>query len=206
MNLMAIESASTVCGVSLFIKGKLIEIDEIFQPRIHGERLPVIIEKLLSKHSVKVEQLNAIAVSSGPGSYTGLRIGMSLAKGLAAAGEIPIIPVPTLEVMNLQITQNGSYWLLLHSHKNMVFSQRFNSGNIDSEIECDVFDLGKYKPLFGFNLDSVCGSTDYEKAPPSSKNVGELAMQHFEDWVEEDLNKVTPNYITNFNLGIIKTH
>ena len=89
--------------------------------------------------------MNAIAVSSGPGSYTGLRIGMSLAKGLAAAGEIPIIPVPTLEVMNSQITQNGSYWLLLHSHKNMVFSQRFNSGNIDSKIECDVFDLGKYK-------------------------------------------------------------
>ena len=83
MNILAIESASTVCGTALFINDKMVEIDEIIKPRIHGERLPVIIDNILKKNKIEVADLDGIATSEGPGSYTGLRIGMSLAKGLA---------------------------------------------------------------------------------------------------------------------------
>ena len=203
MNILAIESASTVCGTALFINSKLVEIDEITQPRIHGERLPVIVNRILSNHSMEVSELNVIAVSAGPGSYTGLRIGMSLAKGLAAAVSIPIISVPTLEVMNAGISRDGVYWVLLHSHKNVVFAQRFCSGKPDSEIECELFSGEKYLQRFGFNLDTVCGSSDYESSPPSAKFVGELALQFYDKWAESDLNQITPNYVTNFNLGKI---
>ena len=201
MNILAIESASTVCGTALFLNSKLVEIDEITQPRIHGERLPVIVDRILSNHSMEVSELNAIAVSAGPGSYTGLRIGMSLAKGLAAAMDIPIISVPTLEVMNAGISRQGLYWVLLHSHKNVVFAQRFCSGKPDSEIECELFSAEKYLQRFGFNLDTVCDSSEYESSPPSSKYVGELALQFYDKWAETDLNQITPNYVTNFNLG-----
>ena len=201
MNILAIESASTVCGTALFLNSKLVEIDEITQPRIHGERLPVIVNRILSNHSMEVSELNAIAVSAGPGSYTGLRIGMSLAKGLAAAVDIPIISVPTLEVMNAGISRQGLYWVLLHSHKNVVFAQRFCSGKPDSEIECELFSAEKYLQRFGFNLDTVCDSSEYESTPPSAKFVGELALQFYDIWVESDLNQITPNYVTNFNLG-----
>ena len=71
MNILAIESASTVCGTALFLNSKLVEMDEITQPRIHGERLPVIVDSILSNHSLEVADLNGIAVSAGPGSYTG---------------------------------------------------------------------------------------------------------------------------------------
>ena len=201
MNILAIESASTVCGTALFLNSKLVEIDEITQPRIHGERLPVIVNRILANHSMEVSELNAIAVSAGPGSYTGLRIGMSLAKGLAAAVDIPIISVPTLEVMNAGISRKGLYWVLLHSHKNVVFAQRFCSGKPDSEIECELFSAEKYLQRFGFNLDTVCDSSEYESTPPSAKFVGELALQFYDIWVESDLNQITPNYVTNFNLG-----
>ena len=201
MNILAIESASTVCGTALFLNSKLVELDEITQPRIHGERLPVIVNRILSNHSMEVSELNAIAVSEGPGSYTGLRIGMSLAKGLAAAVDIPIISVPTLEVMNAGISRQGLYWVLLHSHKNVVFAQRFCSGKPDSEIECELFSAEKYLQRFGFNLDTVCDSSEYESTPPSAKFVGELALQYYDIWVESDLNQITPNYVTNFNLG-----
>ena len=203
MNILAIESASTVCGTALFLNSKLVELDEITQPRIHGERLPVIVSKILSNHSVEVADLNGIAVSAGPGSYTGLRIGMSLAKGLAAAVDIPIISVPTLEVMNAGISRQGLYWVLLHSHKNVVFAQRFCSGKPDSEIECELFSSEKYLQRFGFNLDTVCDSSEYESSPPSAKFVGELALQFYDKWAESDLNQITPNYVTNFNLGKI---
>ena len=134
MNILAIESASTVCGVALFLNSKLLELDEIDESRVHGKRLPVIIHDILNNFSVNIDQLDSIAISSGPGSYTGLRIGMSISRGLAASGEIPIIPVPTLFAMNTQIQQHGKYWLLLRSHKNFVYAQRYHSGAPDSEI------------------------------------------------------------------------
>ena len=198
MNILAIESASTVCGTALFLNSKLVEIDEITQP--------VIVDRILSNHSMEVSELNAIAVSAGPGSYTGLRIGMSLAKGLAAAVDIPIISVPTLEVMNAGISRQGLYWVLLHSHKNVVFAQRFCSGKPDSEIECELFSSEKYLQRFGFNLDTICDSSEYESTPPSAKFVGELALQFYDIWVESDLNQITPNYVTNFNLGKISVN
>jgi len=198
MNILAIESASTVCGTALYLNDKMVEIDEVIKPRIHGERLPVIIDNILNKNNVKVADLDGIAVSEGPGSYTGLRIGMSLAKGLAVTVGIPIVPVPTLEVMNRGVSREGIYWVLLHSHKNIVYAQRFNSGLPDSEIECEEYDLEQYSHPIGFNLDAICKPGNYESAPPSSKNVGKLAIINFKYWAETNLNSITPNYVTNF--------
>jgi len=201
MNILAIESASTVCGAALFLNNELVELDEINQPRAHGERLPLVVHNLLSNHSIDVADLDGIAVSSGPGSYTGLRIGMSLAKGLAMAGNLPLIPVPTLEVMNSSFAKDGVYWVLLLSHKNMVFAQQFNSGKPISEIECEPFDPDKFSPRFGFNLDSICKPDDYELTPMSAQNVGELALENYDNWVNIDLSQITPNYVTSFNVG-----
>ena len=201
MNILAIESASTVCGTALFLEDKMVELDEIIKPRIHGERLPVIVENILSNHSVVMTDLDGIAVSAGPGSYTGLRIGMSLAKGLAVSDGLPIIPIPTLQVLNRVISREGIYWVLLHSHKNVVFAQRFASGVPDSQIECKIFNVEQYIHPYGFNLDTICNPSDIECSPPSSKYVGDLAIQFYDKWVEFDLNQVTPNYVTNFNLG-----
>ena len=125
MNILAIESASTICGVALFLENKLIEIDEVNKSRVHGERIPTIVNKLIKKYDFSLSNLDGIAVSSGPGSYTGLRIGMSFAKGLALAAGVPIIPIPTMEVINHNINDKGSYYILLYSHKNLVFQQLF---------------------------------------------------------------------------------
>ena len=202
MNILAIESSSTICGASMLLESKLVALDEIDKPRIHGKRLPVIIHNILNKHKVKIDQLDGIAISSGPGSYTGLRIGMSLARGLAAAGEIPIIPVSTLLSMNATIQQKGIYWLMLHSHKNFVYAQRYHSGEPDSEIIFEEYQAEKHAPVYGYNLENICEY--YESIMPSAKSVGELALQNYDKWVEMDINKVSPNYITSFNVGKVK--
>ena len=198
MNILAIESASTVCGTALYLNDEMVEIDEVIIPRIHGERLPVIIYNILNKNDIKVDDLDGIAISEGPGSYTGLRIGMSLAKGLAVSVGIPLIPVPTLEVMNRGSAREGPYWVLLHSHKNIVYAQHFNSGIPDSDIECREYVKEEYRQPLGFNLDAICKLTKYESVAPSSKNVGELAIKNYEHWSETKLNTITPNYVTNF--------
>ena len=202
MNILAIESASTVCGVALFLNSQLIELDEIEQPRIHGKKLPVIIYDILNNHTINVDQLDGISISSGPGSYTGLRIGMSIAKGLASTSNIPIIPVPTLLAMNVCIQQNGIYWVILHSHKKHVYAQRYNSGIPDSSISFEDYQPEKHVPTFGYNLQNICN--DYKSIPPSAESVGELALQYFEKWKKTNLNKLSPNYITNYNLKNVK--
>ena len=206
MNILSIESASSVCGTALFRDDKMVEINEITKPCIHGELLPVIIEDILKKYNIGVADLDGIAVSEGPGSYTGLRIGMSLAKGLAVSEGVPIIPVPTLEVMSREIPREGEYWVLLHSHKDVVFAQRFNSGSPDSQIESAVYNPERYISPVGFNLDAVCKPDQYTFAPPSSQYVGELAIQFFHKWAESNLNIITPNYVTNINIGNIPSH
>jgi len=201
MNVLAIESASTVCGVALFLDNKLIEIDEIDKPRVHGERLPIVIDKMIKKHNLELSCLDAIAVSSGPGSYTGLRIGMSFAKGLAMAAKIPIIPVPTLEVMNHNIDNDGYYYIVLYSHKDLVFQQYFQKGNPISSISCEVFDSEKLNPRFGYNMNKIVKLSENELAPMSAKSVGELAINNFAKWKVRKLSEVSLNYVTDFKLG-----
>ena len=145
---------------------------------------------------IKIFDLDGIAVSEGPGSYTGLRIGMSLAKGLAIKDKVPIIPVPTLSVIAKGTSRTSEYWVLLHSHKNIVYAQRFNEDKPVSKIDCREFDLELYKDPVGFNLNMVCASDQYESSAPSSKNVGELALENAHNWSVINYDKLTPNYIT----------
>ena len=199
MNILAIESSSIVCGCALYVDKICIDIDEIVKPQIHSERLPVVVNKILRDNNIIASNLDGIAVSNGPGSYTGLRIGLSLAKGLAASAKIPIIPISTLEVINCSISRSGKYWVVLHSHKNIVFAQRFNSGKPDSRIECREFDSKRYKNVVGFNLDKFYEQKKYEFSAPSSKNVGKLGIEKFNQLAEKNISLIVPNYISNIN-------
>ncbi|MDP6571010.1 MAG: tRNA (adenosine(37)-N6)-threonylcarbamoyltransferase complex dimerization subunit type 1 TsaB [Candidatus Marinimicrobia bacterium] len=205
MNILAIESASTICGTAIFLEGKLTEINEIEQPRIHGEKLPLMVQNLLHSHSITVHDLDGIAISSGPGSYTGLRIGMSLAKGLAATANLPLIPVSTLKGMHYGLGKKDGIWVALHSHKDMVFLQQFEGEHPCSEIVCESFDRSNYFPLAGFNLDKLCVEDEYMNAPPSAEYIGKLAILNFNEWAEREINTVIPNYVTNFNIGVTRS-
>ena len=104
--IIAIETSGSVCSVALFDEqGKAIS-EECWEPNSHSKYLTLKLEELLNKYvRDKDRQIKAIAVSEGPGSYTGLRIGVSTAKGLAYALDKPLIAVPTLEVMLVNVLQ-----------------------------------------------------------------------------------------------------
>lgn len=97
--LLCIETATSVCSVALTEKGKVISFREINEGFSHAEMLTVFISEILEETGIQVKNFDAVAVSSGPGSYTGLRIGVSAAKGLCLAGDIPLINISTLEAM-----------------------------------------------------------------------------------------------------------
>lgn len=195
MNIIAIETASTICGVALFMDDEIINKHEINKPKIHGKKLPIIIKNLLNENKVNVTDLDGIAISAGPGSYTGLRIGMSFSKGLAASSKLPIIPVPTLLGINYNIDREGDYCIMLHSHKEYVYLQNYCSGRAVSEVFFIDHRSDKSELVYGFNLDSL--NIKFILAPPCVEAVGKIAIEKFVDWKENKINEVTPNYITS---------
>jgi len=95
MRILLIETATSVCSVALADNGKVVARRESDAPNAHSTQLPLFLEELIS-FQVGRPSLDAVCVSAGPGSYTGLRIGVSSAKGLCYAMEIPLLSVPTL--------------------------------------------------------------------------------------------------------------
>jgi tRNA threonylcarbamoyladenosine biosynthesis protein TsaB len=99
--LVAIETATDACGVAVQLDGKLVATASLLRPRQHASELVPLIGSVLERCRLTPADVSVVAVSSGPGSYTGLRIGVSTAKGLAMATGAELVAVPTLEALAL---------------------------------------------------------------------------------------------------------
>lgn len=99
MHLLLIESSTNICSVALSCDGKIISIREINEPNRHAEMLTLFCDEVVIEGNITFKDLDAVAVSKGPGSYTGLRIGVSAAKGICYAMNKPLIAIGTLEAM-----------------------------------------------------------------------------------------------------------
>lgn len=105
--ILLIESATSSCSVALCEAGKVIAVKEANERNIHASHITLFIEEVMHAAEKEYSELNAVAVSKGPGSYTGLRIGVSTAKGLCYALNIPLLSVDTLESMANGLLING---------------------------------------------------------------------------------------------------
>ncbi|MBP2832491.1 tRNA (adenosine(37)-N6)-threonylcarbamoyltransferase complex dimerization subunit type 1 TsaB [Aquimarina sp. U1-2] len=102
--ILCIETSTTNCSVALTNDEDVIAIEEdISKQYSHAEQLHVFINKVINDATIGLKDISAVAISKGPGSYTGLRIGVSAAKGLCYALDIPLISVPTLQSLSLQV-------------------------------------------------------------------------------------------------------
>ena len=126
--ILNIETATKNCSVALAKEGKTILCKEIAEEGYsHAERLHVFIEEIIKEVGITSQDLIAISVSQGPGSYTGLRIGVSAAKGLCYALDIPLIAVDTLQVMASQVNvSSGLIIPMLDARRMEVYSAIFN--------------------------------------------------------------------------------
>jgi tRNA threonylcarbamoyladenosine biosynthesis protein TsaB len=125
--ILNIETATKNCSVALAKDGKTILCKEIAEEGYsHAERLHVFIEEIIKEAGITYQDISAIAVSQGPGSYTGLRIGVSAAKGLCYALGIPLIAVDTLQVLASQAkVSNGLIIPMLDARRMEVYSAIF---------------------------------------------------------------------------------
>lgn len=129
--ILNIETSTKNCSVALAKNGEIIVCREIAEMGYsHAEKLHVFIEEILIEANLKFSDLKAVAVSQGPGSYTGLRIGVSAAKGLCYALEIPLIAVDTLEVLASQIyIEEGVIVPMIDARRMEVYSAIFDKNH-----------------------------------------------------------------------------
>jgi tRNA threonylcarbamoyladenosine biosynthesis protein TsaB len=127
--ILNIETTTKNCSVAIAQDGKTLLCKQIAESGYsHAEKLHVFIEELLLELQLNYKDLNAIAVSQGPGSYTGLRIGISAAKGLCYALDIPLISVDTLEILARQLQVSEGYIVpMLDARRMEVYSAIFDA-------------------------------------------------------------------------------
>src|SRR5690554_3247877 len=129
--ILHIETATKNCSVSLGKDGELIDTIELAEAGFnHAEKLHVFIDEILQRNAFSYQSLNAIAISKGPGSYTGLRIGVSAAKGLCYALDIPLISIPTLQSLALQVQHpDGVIVPMIDARRMEVYTAVFDADN-----------------------------------------------------------------------------
>ena len=145
--ILSIETSTTNCSVSLSKEGKTLVLKEDYDKNYsHAERLHVYIDDVLKQANIESIDLDAIAVSKGPGSYTGLRIGVSAAKGLCFALDKPLISLSTLNVLAHQvICDEGVIIPMLDARRMEVYSAIFDSNyNLTREIQSEVLNELSY--------------------------------------------------------------
>jgi len=129
VTVLALETATDVCGAALLQEDTVVAQAHLRRPRIHSKRLTSLIEDVLVHGAVDAASLDAVAVSMGPGSYTGLRIGVSTAKGWARATDADLIGVPTLEAYAARlrpVTRPGdAVCVLLDARRDEVYAGAF---------------------------------------------------------------------------------
>ncbi|MBE0646679.1 MAG: tRNA (adenosine(37)-N6)-threonylcarbamoyltransferase complex dimerization subunit type 1 TsaB [Bacteroidales bacterium] len=148
--ILALETATPVCSVALARDGVILALRESTAPNAHSSVLTVFIEEVFREASLQYSDLDAVSVSMGPGSYTGLRIGVATAKGLCYALDKPMIAVPSLEEMALgminypfpiaspSLAREGNACQLPTANCQLLFCPMIDARRM--EVYCAVFD------------------------------------------------------------------
>ena len=213
--ILNIETSTTNCSVSLSENGHLIGLKEDNSLQYsHAERLHVYIDELLQTANVSKTQIAAVGISKGPGSYTGLRIGVSAAKGLCYALKIPLISILTLEALAHQVVNpQGPIVSMLDARRLEVYSAIYDTSyNETRQTEAEVITLDSYKELLDLSpvyfigngvaktqlLLSHPNAIFIENKLPSAAQMCTLTHAKFNDNDFEDVAYFEPYYLKDF--------
>jgi tRNA threonylcarbamoyladenosine biosynthesis protein TsaB len=214
--ILSIETSTPICSIALHRDGKLVDSESIELAGAHAERLMGMIEDLLERSHTKASLLDAVAVSEGPGSYTGLRIGVSTAKGLAFAWDIPLIGISTMKVLAFaaqKVIFDQAYIVALLDARRMevfdeVFDQDLNSiVSLESKLinEDSFIQLLEERKVYfvGDGADKASHVIQHRNAvfldlKIDAAYMGEIASEKFMIGEFADLAYFVPNYLKEF--------
>ena len=217
--ILLIETATKSCSVSLSFQNKIIACkEEVNKQYSHAEKLNVFIASLFRKTDFSIKDLDVIAVSKGPGSYTGLRIGVSTAKGLCYALDVPLISVSTLKAMAFGMAQKEKsdlYCPMIDARRMEVYNAFYNSTNKETrDIQADIIEVYSYQKeldkkvlFFGDGAEKCKAIIRHKNAKfldgiyPTSKDMLSLVLQKYTNKDFEDVAYFEPFYLKDFIAG-----
>lgn len=228
--ILILETSTEICSVALIRDNQLIDVIESDEGQNHARLVTVFAEKLLERNNVVAQNLDAVAVSKGPGSYTGLRIGVSTAKGICFAAKIPLIAVGTLESMANHISHHRAQYSvpenedvlfcpMIDARRMEVYSMLLDKdGAILKPITAEIIDesflaeelAGKKIVFFGNGSEKcrkVIGSPNAVFIPEikaSSQYMCNLVWQAYNKKQFEDVAYFEPFYLKDFVATVSK--
>ena len=225
--ILALETSTTVCSVALLVGNEVISFRESMEANSHAASLTVFIDEVMKESGMPYNHLNAIAVSEGPGSYTGLRIGVSVGKGLAYSLSIPLIAVSTLQTMALSLIHNylstiplnASLVPMIDARRMEVYSAIYNAqGSEIRKVEAQIIDelsfseeLAKGAMLFFGNGSDKCkpvlihpNAHFPSDIVPHAKDMVWIAQEKFQKNEYVDLAYFEPFYLKDFMVSLPK--
>lgn len=216
--ILSIDTSTSVCSVALTKDCKQLDHIKVEEERSHANLLTIIIKNLLDRNEIDFNHLSAIAVSEGPGSYTGLRIGVSTAKALCYTLGVPLIGISTLKAMALELyadNPDADYVVpMIDARRMEVYTALYDTGlNELSPVQAKVLDKdsfdetllsnrvlfggdgsGKFEPL----LDNEPNGLFVNELTPSAWAVGLIAAEKFNNNEFEDIAYFEPFYLKEY--------
>jgi len=221
--ILAIETATKLCSVAVARAGKLLAIRESDPTtNAHAEKLNVFIEEVIREAGCALQELDAVAVGIGPGSYTGLRIGLSAAKGMCYALDIPVIGLSTLSTLAQGALEhaserNAELWPMVDARRMEVFSQPY-SAELEPQqpaapliLDQDWAQQPAARMVFGDGADKAAelwngneNITFLRGMTPSAKYMFTAAEKRYTAEAFDDLAYLVPDYGKAANVGMAK--
>ena len=219
--ILNIESSTTNCSISLALDGNLVALKESNDDKYsHSTKLHFFINEVLKKSNISVKELVAIAVSKGPGSYTGLRIGVAAAKGLCYSLDIPLISISTLHILSkqIQVREQGLILPVMDARRDEVYCAVYDSSYnlikkaVPKIINQESFSELSYKSKLYFigNGQEKCKRlienntnlifSNYNTFP-SAREMTQLSYKKFKDLNFKDIAYFEPDYLKDFIPG-----
>ena len=209
--MLAVETSGDLCSVAVIKDENIFSEKNLNEPQAHSKLLFSLIDEVLHESDVSKNELKSIAISIGPGSFTGLRIGLSAVKGIAFGLQIPIIPVPTFDAVALQIfdekKQIQNFKIAVSANNDESYYAEYSK--IENELKPITHLQLIQKKLIPTNIPEIYSthlkdtSASYIEAPRASV-IGKWAYLFGQDLLTLDHDNLEPNYFKNFIVKVKK--
>ena len=215
--ILNIDTSTEICSVAIARDGKLLALKENDEGLNHSVLLGVYVDELLKENGIRAKELDAVAVSMGPGSCTGLRIGVSLAKGICFGTGKPLIAISTLKALAISVARNvdeeALFCPMIDARRMEVYSAIFNrNGEMIRDVRAEIIDPSSFSDwlvdhkiyFFGNGSGKVKEVIVHpharfvDRVVTSAVNMITLAEQKWEEKTFEDLAYFEPFYLKDF--------
>ena len=195
MNFISLECSTKNPSVSIFIDDKHLDRHQILNST--SSDLPMCVNKILEKKSILINDIDFISTTIGPGTFTGVRVGLSFSQGLAYSLNVPIVPINVIELLNSQVQTHSQYVVGIYSHKDLIIYKCFSEDHINPIVLDNVNNLNG-KNVFGVGLENFEDKFNYTSLRLSSLEVGEYALENYQNLAEFSLSSIKPIYLNEF--------